>query len=534
LGQGLQADLRKAIMESAELDYWLRGELCTEILVRQNLNNQLNALWEVRFFPGTPYIRISHTIENVNIHARGNVHYALSIKQGNRNPAEVYTKGNFQHNHSARWRKVLWLGPEPPEVEIRFNLPYMISTGMILPYDTSLQINEGAIAASYSSYQASNKDIMGNGSIYRYMPGVGGRSDIGVLPTWTALYLLTMDNRMREITLGNGEMSGSIPIHYREDDTGLSFHGRTVSIDDRPNFVWMNYNGPAAIGPTDNEWHPDRAHQPSLAYIPYLITGEKWFLDELYYWAGYNVFFASYHRSGRGFNGTSYTNSFGLVEGDLRACAWALRTISEAAAIAPNGDLEKNYFRQKINNNLEWFLWRNNPATGGHGLHSFLWPSIGAGGASTSWPGGNITSPWQHDFMVLVLADMVRKLPDLSGAVTLRDMAGSFTINRFIELPPYAGIAYRMPLSDQSNNYYTDASWPRFAADVARYHNYVDPQIYFKEQDYAYSYAAIALGASAVVSHLPNGMKTYDFLRANLDYNTWARNNPTWAFAPVR
>jgi len=537
-GGNLIADLRQAIIQSDQLNYWLRGDICTEIIVRQELpesNGQLNALWEVRFYPtsggsDTPYIRISHTIENINLSTRGNVNYALSIKQGYTQLSEVYSKPHFQHNNSSRWRKVFWLGEEPPEVEIRFDLPYMISTGMILPYDTSLIINESAILSSYNFWHNSDNDIMGNGSIYMYMPGVAGRGDIGMLPTWTAQYLLTMDNRMREVMLSNGEMSGSIPIHYREDDTLNSFYGRTVSIDDRISFNLINYNGPAAIGDTGNTgWHADQAHQPSLVYVPYLITGERWFLDELYYWGGYNLAFDLYHRNTRG-DIPGADSSYGLIAGQLRGVAWGLRTLSDAAAIALDSDLEKNYFRSKLINNLSWHAWRNIGANG-HGLNAVMWR--GTPHTSANWP-TQLISPWQHDFMVLTTAHIARQHADMPNAARLRDSIGSFTIDRFIRLPQYAGVSYRMPYNDLQGEYYRNSNWARFAADIAQYTNNEDPKIYFDSQRYSYSYAAIALGASAVVSHLPNGRNTYNFLKDNINYNTWARNDPTWAFVPVR
>ena len=527
-GGDLTADLRQAISELGYFNYWLRGDVCSEIIVRQDLNNSLNALWEVRFYPGTPYIRISHTIENINVNFRGNINYTLSISQGNTDPVDVYEKTVFQHNHSSRWRKVFWLGEEPPEVEIHFDLPYMISTGMILPYDTSLTINESAISSYYDTWLASNRDIMGNGTIHRNMPEGAGRPDIGMLPKWTAMYLLTMDNRMREIMLGNGEMSGSIPIHFREDDPGRSFYGHTVSIDDRLAFYWLNNYDLPFIGTTSGTgWSPDRSHQPSLVYIPYLITGEKWFLDELYYWAGWNLFYSS-NRSATFRPGLN--NSFGLLTGQLRGFAWSLRTVSDAAAAAPDSDLEKDYFRQKVINNLEWFVWRNDPVRG-HGLHAVIWSGTNT---SDDWPGGLLIAPWQHDFMVLTVSHIARQHADLADAAILRNNIGRFTANRFVELPPFRAAGYWWPLTDKERDYYTDGDWGRYWRDIAEMTNNANHGTSFSSLNYAYSYAAIAMGASALVSHLPNGRNTYNFLMENLSYTTWARNDPTWAFAPSR
>ena len=36
-------------------------------------------------------------------------------------------------------------------------------------------------------------------------------------------------------------------------------------------------------------WTLDRAHQPSLAYIPYLMTGDLYYLEEMHFWASYDL-----------------------------------------------------------------------------------------------------------------------------------------------------------------------------------------------------------------------------------------------------
>ena len=526
----LSANLKEAISQSKELNYWLKGEVCTEILVKHDINRSLNALWEVRIYPGTPYIRISHSIENINWQSRGNINYSVSIYQGTTNPVQVYSKQEFQHNQSARWRKVFWLGQALPEVEIRYDLPYMISTGMVMPYDTSLDISENTIASQYKSWQASKRDLMENGLLFMYFPTTGGRAERGILPRWAALYLLSMDNRMREILLGHGEISGHIPIHYREDDLSKKFYGHTVSINDRPNFAWLNNSQLPSIGETRTGWTPDQPHQGSFAYLPYLITGERWFLDEIYYWAGWNLLCNRTNRDGTDFKpGADF--SFGTLSSELRGVAWALRNISDAAAVALDSDIEKDYFKSKIINNLEWMMWRNDPTTTGHGLgavrHNGSLPR-----AQPPWPTAAI-GPWQHDFMVLVLADMARKHEDLPDASILRDLFGKYTIGRFTNpdiFSPFNGAGYYWPLRDKLGDLYTDADWDRYWSDVAEMNSIKNSATRFTGLDNAGSYAAIALGASAMLTHLEKGDAAYKFLRENLSYNKWAPTDPTWTF----
>ncbi len=94
----------------------------------------------------------------------------------------------------------------------------------------------------------------------------------------------------------------------------------------------------------------DLAHQPAFAYIPYLITGDWYFLEELY--------FAAAHDLGGAVNGTtvySRHNSWGWfndLDVQTRGQAWGRRDIAEAAFMAPDNSSEKAYFTEKVNNNL--------------------------------------------------------------------------------------------------------------------------------------------------------------------------------------
>src|SRR6185437_5510990 len=34
---------------------------------------------------------------------------------------------------------------------------------------------------------------------------------------------------------------------------------------------------------------PDNAHQPSLAFVPYLLTGDRYYAEEMAFWANYGM-----------------------------------------------------------------------------------------------------------------------------------------------------------------------------------------------------------------------------------------------------
>jgi len=554
----LTAYLNQTITDCADIDYWLSGSVVTEILLNQKLNNSLNASWEVRHYPGWDGIRISNSIENVQSDFRGNVNYAVDIQMGDiTHPlSSLYSKPTFQHNYNARWRKVLWIGNEPPQVEIRYDVHYLINSGHIMNYAVDeFQVPEETIAGSYSRWESTDHDIMETGYIQTYFPTTGGREEIGVLPTWTTRYLFSMDNRMREIMLNHAEMFSGCPIHYRESDTSRSFYGHIVSIDDRPtvwidreDFQWQDDNDrlPEPIGSEETVWYIDRAHQASFAYIPYLITGEKYYLDELYYWAGYDL----------GASNFSYREeNKGLIKDQVRGEAWAIRNIAEAAALAPDDDIEKVYLEEKVQNNID--EWLNEQIQNEQGSR---YP-FNAWGINTSGRNNGVfeneqdetniygnTSGWMEDWVILILTHMKELGYNTKPII---DIYHSFVINRFShpDFNWYNGGAYHFPLQ------FTVDKIPRIQVerDAGPYletwkeanESYTEQPNDFITNDYPFSYNYKALAALSCVteytveqnldngsSNNANGLDTYTWLKDNLYNRDKLNDNPTWALVP--
>ena len=77
-----------------------------------------------------------------------------------------------------------------------------------------------------------------------YFPTTGGRGEIGPYPLWTSQYICSMDYRLAEVTINYGDLSGSIPMHFRETDAARSFYRHPISVDDRPTIwtTWLDNN----------------------------------------------------------------------------------------------------------------------------------------------------------------------------------------------------------------------------------------------------------------------------------------------------
>ncbi len=82
--------------------------------------------------------------------------------------------------------------------------------------------------------------------------------------------------------------------------------------------------------------------------MPYLVTGDRFHLEELEMWAGYNAFVSNpgYREYGKGL----------LRSDQVRGFAWALRTLGQVAFIAPDDDPQKKYFASMLQHNLKWLI----------------------------------------------------------------------------------------------------------------------------------------------------------------------------------
>lgn len=566
----LTFDLNQAINDTSSLHYWLSGPVVTEILVNQKLpaNNSLNGTWEARFYPGWDGIRVSNGMENVEGDYRGNINYAVDIQMGNNSYplSSHYSKSTFQHNRNSRWRKVLWIGQQPPEVEIHYDTDYLISTQQILNYDTSVTVSETAVSGRYSSWQSSDHDIMGTGYIQTYFPTTGGREEIGQLPTWAVRYLLTMDNRMKEVMLNHAEMASGIPIHYRESDMTESFYGHIISIDDRPT-VWLGREDyqyqeeedklPEPIGTTSTVWHVDRAHQTSFAYIPYLITGERYYLDEMYFWSGYDL----------GTSNWRYRESErGLIKDQVRGEAWAIRVLAQAAAIAPETEIEQAYIHGKVLNNIA--AWETETsAPDHHPLHNWgyisCWGEDGGrptdaiigceGTADRTGTGSGVNEhinpvrhtslPWQDDFMLLSLCHMKELGYDTQD---LLSWLGEFSINRFSHPDAnwFDGADYKYPstyVENVSNQtpYYDIPIWKQATDSFVekRTEFTADNPISYPRKAYAGLSCITDVTVNQVTYNGSNnqtaiGQQAYDWMSEQFGNNEVWNDNPTWAIIP--
>ena len=387
-----------ALLRSGKYKAWLSGVQTNEWLANSPLISEagvphphLTARFAIRA-TGTAKARVDVTVESGWDYVAGpqNFKYNAKILVGG---ATVYEKPGLVHYHHARWRKMFWWGATP-QVHIRHNTGYLIGTKAVANYDRSISFPESRLAALKSDWTGAKTEPMGVGLANRYMPSTGGRDDIGLLPGWATTYLLTMDPRAKEVTLGTADLSGSWGSHYRDKNTD-----RPVSLFDYPAMTVLGHHGdtwteakrryeqfpPCAVGAdcaTPNIH--DASHQPNFAYLPYLVTGDYYYLEEMQFWGMWNSYMENpgYRLWGKG-----------LLKADqVRGQAWALRSLVEAAYITPDADPLKAQFAYFVDTNLDWYNteYSNNAAANKLG---FL-----TNGYALVYENGTGLAPWQDDF----------------------------------------------------------------------------------------------------------------------------------------
>lgn len=278
-----------------KVDTWLQGPLVTEWLVsgppvdrEGKPDDDLEVQFHVRAYAGTRHVRVTVVVENCWDTWAGNIRYDTTVTVGGKT---VFETKAVDHRPLSRWKKVFDWGQASPPVHVTHDLAYLSITGALPNYDTSIPPAEPDWQLRRDlPRQGPDWEIMGKGSLTAYMPTTGGRPEIAPYPVWTVRYLIHEEPSLRDLVLANGDLAGSWPIHVRARATK-----KVMTINDRPEF-WLDGRGqdkPAwkpdrqAPAPNHVKLTPDLAHQGSFAYVPYLLTGDYYYLEEAFFWANY-------------------------------------------------------------------------------------------------------------------------------------------------------------------------------------------------------------------------------------------------------
>jgi Ca2+-binding RTX toxin-like protein len=512
------ASVLQQAINAGQVETWMSGPLASEYRVETTVANNLKVTFDIRLdADGKTHTDVifanDHTYQAV-----GTATYDVTIKQSG---ATTFSDSNIQQYDNSTWHHEMTT--DPVDTHVVEDVNYLIKSGAIPAYDTSLGVDPAAIASDLSALTPAVTGPLGPGLVQQTMGMAGGRPDIGPEPAWVARFLVSQSADAEKVMLANADAAGSVPWHFIDEATG-----QPISIAQHPN-VWIDYRGadPSnsdAIAQPYNPgggWSPDNAHSPSLTYVPYLMTGSHYYLDELQAQASFEM--AAIWPGDRG--------PTGLLDGgglQLREQAWVLRDLGDAAYITPDSNPMKGYFNDLVNRNLADYVSKHvtHPVPGVQG-----WLPGGDSG------GGTQVAPWQEDFMSLEVGMMQQR--GFANAGTLLNWMNNAVSGRFINgangYDPLAGPAYYLTVFDTNGN--PLPSWKSiytasFGSSPPTLTQFIDGSF----PDTSYGYAANARAALAGIirqSGSPDAIEAYGFVVAHQTAQLSVyQDDPTWNLMP--
>jgi hypothetical protein len=384
-------------------DFALPGSLACGA---QNPCKSLHPVYQLSYYSNWPGVQVDYILENSWAGKLQSLSYALALKAG-ASLSTVYSNGSANMPARTNWWKQFWSGTQPGASYTDFNLAYLTKSKAIPNYDSSnslITANVGAaqVSAAISAFNATDKgDIAisstnSHGQYTLQMSQTGWVPPIGWLETWWTTYLYHPDPNLWTVLMGNAAVAGYLPWHVKEDQASgggqpcpssrcfnslqtTDGFGLPISMDARPTmrstspntFTWGT--GGDAIVPLDTQncadsqigrwygcsnssaninttWAPDVAHQPEIAYAPYLFTGNPYFLREMQQVAAGDVMV-----TGPGCGLFGFCRPYGILEEgniQVRAVAWTWRNIANAAFLSTDGSAQQRYLYEKTQYNV--------------------------------------------------------------------------------------------------------------------------------------------------------------------------------------
>ena len=248
-----------------------------------------------------------------------------------------------------------WVGGDP-QVTPRQGAAYLMDTRMVPAYRAVTASSSPLYARLPTTYvplgQAGYPDTMGS---------TGYHESIGMLPEWDVAYLSTRgDPRAYRGVLISALSAGRYGIHFRDETTQ-----RPLRFSSHPNLVLTDTAGVTHTGSSSTGTYTPgisggaaptfaTSHHPSLGYMAYLLTGWNYFLEESQFLATAN-FLKQSDTTRQGAKGILETSA---GTNTTRGAAWALRSLAQAAAITPDGDVLRDEFVASIGENVNHYHGR--------------------------------------------------------------------------------------------------------------------------------------------------------------------------------
>ena len=429
------AELTKAIA-AGKAEILMQGPLATEVRVDVYVTSSLHVTLDITTFAdGSTATQVQFNNDRAMTSSGGTISYnGISITQDGQT--------EFSHGALTQYQYQTWKvdvadsASAEPTLNVVHDVEYLERLGAMQNFDLQRPVNPQLLTDEARSLASSSwTNVLGVNDVTQYMPMTGGRPDIGPTTTANALWLITQNPVAATYALGQAEAAGTIPWHFYDPA-----HGRYLSLDDYPT-IWIDYRGgvkPTQMPSDSTGWTTDTAHQPDMSYIAYMLTGERYYLDQLNAQASWAI-------------ATTWNvpreDGLGIVANEAeqaRAQAWTLRLINEAAYANPDGSEEKAYFTRIAHNNWKHLLDEIPGLTAAQGQIRGILPAVNRADG---------VAPASQDYFAST-AGIAALQGDMEARAVLKWQA-NFLSGRFLtpDMDPHNGYNYTLNIYDLAGNY---------------------------------------------------------------------------------
>jgi len=388
---------------------------------------QIEVIWRLRVFTGARSVRVAAIVERCKARRKGHKEpvqckfKSVELRHGDK---VLYKEGAYDHLDQTRYRILAWTDGPLERVHRRPDYAYWVKGKFFPKYRFTQPTTKAQVDGIYArrtrdrNNQKRQQGILEPGIIHRHMPGTGGRWEMEPYPSWSVAYLLSgAPKTYRAILHADGNGAGAFYIHVRQNGAP-GYDIRTVEQPplDRGHRIPL-YRLPDGTRPPVQ---PDHAHAPSLGYVAYLLTGDRFYADEASFWASYQL--GEWPHKGMRWQGMD------------RAFAYGLRHVADAAFILPDDHPLLPYFTWGVNDCMDQMTKRL--AHSGRKVHS---PPGGVFRCSgrANWVNAKRCSAWQYAWVVWSLGNAADK--GFPKAEAVRDWAAEYVVGFYTSTDEFTG-----------------------------------------------------------------------------------------------
>lgn len=333
---------------------WVAGPEMSSWIYRKPIGSDahLVAWLEVRIFKGNA-VEVLPWIENGYLMVPGPTskaeRFTFALGGTQRFSADIDLPNHCRTPLVAGGALSYWLGADP-QITPKHDTEYLQSTALVPSYRAKVAPEAARVKALVTTYSP-----LQQGNLPPGMGAGGYHASIGLLPEWDVLYLTSTSSAAYASIVCNGYSMGRYGIHFRDEKTN-----RPLRFSSYPNLLLgagsnVSNNGASTkdlYTPTSTGTRPQTwafTHHPSTGFLPYLVTGRWYFMEEL-------QFAATLHF----LKTTDWIRNFteGVMEtqaNTTRGIAWTVRTLAQAACITPDDDLPlRTEFLSSLQSNIDW------------------------------------------------------------------------------------------------------------------------------------------------------------------------------------